>query len=92
MEQRNKRIGLGIMCIGLLAAAFCFWHFQLDGKVVDFADSKLVLKVIVTTLCLVIGLFFGLLFAAGKKVALQLGGGLALLLVISYVVGFLVHH
>jgi hypothetical protein len=80
------------MCIGLLAAAFCFCYFQLDGKIIDFANPKLVLKVIVTTLCLVIGLFFGLLFAAGKKVAVQLGGGLAVLLVISYVVGFLLHH
>jgi hypothetical protein len=92
MEQKNKWIGLAIMFIGLLTTVFFFSYFKLDGKIVDFAEPSLVLKAILTTLCLIVGLYFGLYFAAGKKVASQIGGGLGLLMALSYVIGFLLHH
>jgi hypothetical protein len=92
MEKRNKKIGLAIMCAGPLAAAFFFWYFKLDGRIVDFTNPSLVLKAMLTTLCLIVGLYFGLYFAAGKKVALQLGGGLAVLMVLAYVINFLFYR
>jgi hypothetical protein len=91
-EQLHKKTGLAIMCATLLAAALLFWIFGLNGKSVDFSNTLLVLKFIITTACLILGLSLGLYFAAGKKVASQIGGSLGLLMVLAYVIGFLTHH
>lgn len=91
-SQNDKWVGVGIMLLGLMVGAFFFWYFKLDGKVIDFNDTSLVLKSIITVSSLIIGLYFGLLFYGGKKIALQLGGGLGLLLILSYVIGYLLHH
>lgn len=72
--------------------AFLFWFFKLDGEKVDFANPPLMLKFVMTTLSLIVGLFFGLRLAAGRKVALQIGGGLGLLMVVVSGIGFLIYH
>jgi hypothetical protein len=91
-SQKNKWIGVGIMMLGLLVGAFFVWFFKLDGKVIDFNDPSLVMESIIMVSCPIIGLYFGLLFYGGKKIAFQLGGGLGVLLVLAYVIGFLLHH
>ena len=91
-SDKSKWIGVGIMVFGLIVSAFFFWYFKLDGQVIDFTNPLLVLKSIIVACSLIIGLYFGLLFYGGKKIALQLGGGLALLGALSYVIGFLLYH
>jgi hypothetical protein len=48
-------------------------------------------RVIVTDAFLLVGLYCGLYFYGGKKLANQIGGGLAILLTVAYIVGFLLH-
>jgi hypothetical protein len=92
MEQRNKRIGVLIMFFGFVICCFFIWFFKLSGQIVDFTNLGLVLKFMFASAFMPLGLYVGLLFYGDKKVAVQLGGGLGLLLVLSYVVGFLLHH
>ena len=79
------------MLVGLIVS-FCFlWFFKLDGVAVDYKNPLLLLKFISPTISLIAGLYFGLRFISGKKIANQIGAGLAGLLVIAYVVGLLLH-
>ena len=69
-----------------------YGYFGLSGGAIDFQDASSTVKFIGTAFLLPIGLYGGLYFAAGKKVALQIGGGLALLLIIAFLIGFFLHH
>jgi hypothetical protein len=90
-NQKNKRIGLAIMCVFGAAFVFFFWCFGLSGAQIN-GNPSLLLEGFFTAALLPIGLYSGLYFAVGKKVALQLGGGLALLLVIAFLIGLFFHH
>jgi len=80
------------MFLGFVASCFFIWFFRLNGQVVDFKDKALVLKFIFASAFLPVGLYVGLLFYGGKKIAIQLGGGLGFLMVLAYAIGFLIHH
>jgi apolipoprotein N-acyltransferase len=92
MKQKNKWTGVIIMCFGFVACCFLIWLFNLSGQTIDFKDPALVLKFILASATLPIALYFGLLFYGGKKIALQLGGGLGVLMAFAYLLGFLIHH
>ncbi len=79
------------MCVFAAAFILFFWYFGLDGAQIN-VNPSLLLESFFTAALLPVGLYGGLYFASGKKVALQLGGGLGLLLILAYVIGFLLHH
>ena len=86
---KNKKIGLFILLLAALGFAACFWLFHLDGARIDFKNTSQLLETVLTIAFLPLGLYFGLLFISGKKLALQIGGGTALFLVIAFLVGYL---
>ena len=88
---KNKEIGVLIMTLGVMAFAYLFWYFELDGSVIDYNDTSLVLKMVLTSSSLPLGLYFGLYFYGGKRLAAQIGEGLALLMFLGYVIGFFLH-
>jgi len=90
-DKTNKRIGLAIMCVFAVAFIFFVRYFGLDGAQIN-GNPSLLLEGFFTAILLPIGLYGGLYFAAGKKVALQLGGGLGLLLILAFVIDFLLYH
>lgn len=89
--KEDKKIGLLIMCLGIAAAIFFFWFFKFDGVVIDARNPVLVMKFLLTVLCLIAGLYFGLRFVSGKKAAAQIGGGLVIFMLIAFTIGFLRH-
>jgi hypothetical protein len=92
MEQKNKRIGVLIMLIFAVAFFALYSYFGLSGGAINYQNTSSTIKLLATVALLPLGLYLGLLFYGGRRIALQLGGGLALLLVFSYLVGFLLHH
>jgi hypothetical protein len=90
-SERNKKIGLIIMSLGAIGFFGFFIYFNLSGAALDSKNIPLLVKIIFTTAFLPAGLYFGLYFTSGKKLALQIGGGGALFLIIAYILGFLLH-
>ena len=92
MGQKKKWIGILIMLISAVAFFSLYGYFGLSGGAIDYQNTPSTIKLLVTISLLPLGLYFGLLFYGGKRIALQLGGGLGLLMVLAYLIGFLVHH
>jgi hypothetical protein len=63
-------------------------YFGLSGGAIDYEDNVLTIKPLTAIALLPLGLYFGLLFYATRKIALQLGGGLGLLMALAYLIGF----
>ena len=93
MEEttKNKKIGLLIMCLATIGFFFFFAYFDQSGTEIQYRNLNYMLKTITTTAFLPLGLYFGLYFYGGKKLAMQIGGWLALLLILSYLIGFITH-
>jgi hypothetical protein len=89
--EKNKKIGVLIMFLGLAGSFFLFEVFHLYGVALDFKNVLLLFKIIFAIAFLLFGLYFGLLFYGGKKIANQIGIGLSIFLVISFLVGGLLH-
>jgi hypothetical protein len=87
----NKKRGVVIMCLGALGFFFFFGYFHLSGAILDYKDIPLLLKMILTTAFLPAGLYVGLRFYGGNRLATQIGGGLTVFLVIGFILGFLLH-
>jgi hypothetical protein len=93
MEQKNKKIGVLIMIFGAIGFFLSFiYFFGWSTGEIEYQNLGYMLKLACTFGFAILGLYFGLLFYSGKKLALQLGGGLGLLIALSYVIGFLLHH
>jgi hypothetical protein len=91
-DQKNKWIGVIIMVISAAAFFSLYVYFGFDGGKIDHKNWTSIIKLLFTVFLLPFGLYFGLLFYGGKKIALQLGGGLGLLLALSFILGFLLYH
>jgi hypothetical protein len=80
------------MFLGFILCCFFIWFFSLSGQTIDYTNPELVLKFVFASAFIPLGLYFGLLFYGGKRIAIQLGGGLGLLMALSYVIGFFLYH
>ena len=89
--NKNKKIGLLILCLAALGFFFFFWRFNLENVSLNEATNLKLLQMIFTNAFLPAGLYFGLYFAHSKKLANQIGGGLVIFLIIAYILGFLLH-
>jgi hypothetical protein len=86
--EKNKKIGLLILITGTIGFFLFSYFFHLFGSKVEFKNPFYLLKMIFTDSFLLGGLYFGLYFANGKKIAGQISGALLLFLVIAFIVGF----
>jgi FlaA1/EpsC-like NDP-sugar epimerase len=85
---KDKKIGLLILCVSAALFAFFFWYFKLDGKTINFNDAVDVLKTAITIAILPAGLYLALRFVSGKKLAMQVGGTMAVLMVLALFIGW----
>jgi hypothetical protein len=93
MEQKNKKTGVLIMLIGAVSFFVSFiYFFGWSTGNIEYGNLSYMLKLAFTFSLSVFGLYFGLLFYGGKKIAMKLGGGLGLLLALAYVIGFVLHQ
>jgi len=90
--QKNKIFGVLVMFVCILVFFFLFAYFKLDGASLSEATLTELLKMIVTTAFLPAGLYLGLYFYSGKKLANQIGGGATLFLIAAYILGLLLHR
>ena len=90
-SDENKKKGVLFMFLGILGFFLCFEIFHLSGAGLDSKNIPLLIKMIFTTAFIPAGLYFGLLYYAGKKPANQIGGGATIFLIIGYILGFLLH-
>lgn len=67
MEQKHKWIGVLIMFICFITSCSFIWLFNLSGQSIDFKTPALVLKFILASAFLPLGLYLGLLLYGGKK-------------------------
>jgi hypothetical protein len=89
--QRNKRIGVVIMFLATLAFFSCVIYFGQSGSAIAYTNIPYMIKMTATYAFLPIGLYCGLYFYSGKRLALQLGGSLALFLIAAFAVGAVLH-
>ena len=68
---KNKEIGVLIMTLGVMAFAYLFWYFELDGSVIDYNDTSLVLKMVLTSSSLPPRTFFRPVFFREEKGSLH---------------------
>ena len=59
--------------------------FRLDGKAFNIRNGRLFLEMIVTAIPLPLGIYFGLYFYSGRKLATQLGGAVAIVLILGFI-------
>lgn len=79
------------MFLGLIGFGFFYWYFDQAGARVEYRNVNSMLEILISFSFLIVGLYFGLYFYSGKKLANQIGGGSLLFLVIAYILGFLLH-
>jgi hypothetical protein len=92
-SQNSKRIGVLIMALGAIGFFYSFiYFFGSSTGSIEYETLSYMLKLTLTLAFAVLGLYFGLLFYGGRKIALQLGGRLALLLVVAFLTGFFLHQ
>ena len=89
--EKNKKIGLLILCLATLGFFFCIFYFNQSGSLIEYRDRTYMIKMIITYAFIPIGLYFGLLFTSGKKLATMIGGGMTLLLIIGLILGVILH-
>lgn len=87
--NKQKWIGVFIMFLSLITCFFFLWFFKLDGIVIDYKNTSLLLKMVFATSLLPIGLYLGLYFCHSKKLAIQIGWGSALFLATSFIFGYI---
>ena len=90
-KDSDKKIGLLILVLTAMGVGFLIVYFNQSGTYIQYRDVAYMLKMVGTYGLLVVGLYVGLYFISGKKIANQIGGGLAILLILAYIVGRLLH-
>ena len=85
--MKNKIIGLLILILAEIGFVFSLFYFKLDGVKVEFSNIPLLFKIILTLFIPLIGLYFGLIFIASKKIANQIGIAFASTIILSIVLG-----
>ncbi len=89
--NKNKWIGVSILAL----SAICFFSlshwFNLFGSTIEYQNPQYVLKMFIADAFIPIGLYFGLYFYQDKKTAKLIGGGMAVFLIVAYVLGLLIH-
>lgn len=89
--EKNKKIGLGILAFSFLGMFFFLDFFNLYGQKISYQNKSLLLEAVFTFGILLIGLYFGLYFTNGKKLANQIGGGMMLFLILAFVFSLMFH-
>jgi hypothetical protein len=89
--EKNKKIGLLIMISGLLMFVLISFRLDLFGSKIEYRNLAFVVKMFFADIFLILGLYFGLYFSTSKKLANQIGGGMAIFLVVAYILGFFLH-
>lgn len=79
------------MLLGTILFFSSIIYFNQSGTKIEYRNLNYILKMVLTYGIALSSLYFGLYFYHGKKIAMQIGGGLALLLIISFILGFLLH-
>jgi hypothetical protein len=90
--RRDKQRGVLIMVVAAIAFFTCFLLFNQAGTPIQYTNLSYMAKMILTDVFLPVGLYFGLYYYSGRRLAAQVGGGLALFLVVAYLVGLIAHH
>jgi hypothetical protein len=91
-SRTNKKVGLFIPVLGAVCFFSSFiYFFGWSNNNIEYRNVGYMLKLACTFGFALLGLYFGLYFISWKKIAVQLGGSLALLLVVAYMVGFVLH-
>ncbi len=67
---------------------YSYFNFSTGGKI-DFEDLISLSKLVFTVAIIPSALYFGLYFISGKKLATQIGGGLALLMFVAFLIGYI---
>ncbi|MFA6306297.1 MAG: hypothetical protein WCV70_00570 [Patescibacteria group bacterium] len=88
---KNKRIGLIILCFTVIVFFLSILFFNQSGTYIQYKNLNYMVKMLIPYGLAILGLYFGLFFASGKKVANQVGIGLLTLLIIAYILGILIH-
>jgi hypothetical protein len=84
MNSDRKKV---IIIMGCAAVLFfvLFALFGLDGQMLNLTNGRLLIKMIVTATPLPLGLYFGLYFYSGRKLANQLGGAAVIVLLLGFI-------
>ena len=73
----------------MLCAAVLFFGliglFGLNGKILDLKNERVLIEMIVAVVPLPLGLYFGLYYYSGRKLANQLGGAALIVLALGFV-------
>lgn len=89
--QKNKKIGLSIIILGTIAFFISIFLFNQSGTMIEYKNVEYMLKMLLSYGILVATLYGGLYFAHSKKLANQIAGGMAICLVIAYILGIVLH-
>jgi hypothetical protein len=87
---KNKIIGLFILIDGIILSVLLLDQFKLVGISLDYTLLT-GLKLILSLLPSLIGLYIVILFSVNKKVAIQISVGLLAFLLVTVIVGSLLH-
>jgi hypothetical protein len=88
----DRKKGVIIMFCTALLFFGLFALFGLDGRIFDVKNGRLLIEMIMTAIPLPIGLYFGLYFYSGRKLANRLGGAVAIVLVLGFIAAALEIH
>lgn len=89
--EKNKKKGVLIMLLGVVGFFFLILLFQQSGSQIQYKNIDYMLKMLCTYGFLLLGLSGGLFYYSGKKLAIQIGGGIAIFLTVALILGFLLH-
>ena len=87
--EKNKKIGLLILILGTVMFFISILFFGQSGTRVEYRNLNYMLKTFCSEGIIFLTLYFGLYFTSGKKLAIQISGGLLLLLSLAYLFGYL---
>ena len=88
----DRKKGIIIMLCAAALFFVLFGAFGLDGKVLDFNNEPVLMEMLLTVIPLPLGLYFGLYFYSGRKLAIQLGGAAVIILVLGFIAAALGVH
>lgn len=90
-NEKNKKRGLIILILGTVSFFLLYSYFDLSDGKINYMDTISLLKFILTTAIIPVTLYLGLRSMHSKKLAMQIGGGLGILLVIAFILNFILY-
>ena len=76
--EKDKKIGLLIMTLGIISFFVLLYFFRFIDAPIAYNDPINAVKMFFTFFFALFCFYFGLSFICGKKVALQIAGGLGI--------------